>query len=168
MKESMGNAASRVLRAAIAVALVLFAARIEAAMVSGVYTSPGGKPLADRQLHFENRISGDMYLIRTGDDGSFSSDLPPGTYDLRAERGLVVRPGIRVDGPDLNVGRVSEGAPFDVRRPFEREGIGPTLLDSAAPATAHLEKPRSEASPSSAPSPAQAAASQAAPASQGR
>jgi len=156
MKESMGNAASRALCAAIALALVLCAARIEAAMVSGVYTSAGGKPLADHQLHFENRISGDMYLIRTGDDGSFSSDLPPGTYDLRAERGLVVRPGIRVDGPDLNVGRVSEGAPFDVRRPFEREGIGPTLLDTAAPATAHLEKPPAAASPSSAPSPAPA------------
>ena len=120
----MLNATSRLLCGAIAAALILFAVHAEAAVVSGIYTSPAGKPLPDHQLHFENRISGDMYLTRTGDDGSFASDLPPGTYDLRAERGLVVRPGIRVDGPEaLNVGRVSDGAPFDVRRPFEREGI---------------------------------------------
>jgi hypothetical protein len=149
----MSNAASRVFRAAIAGTLIVLAARTDAAMVSGTYTSPAGQPLADHQLHFENRVSGDMFLVRTGSDGAFASDLPPGTYDLRAERGLVVRPGIRVDKPDanLNVGRVSEGAPYDVRRPFERQGIGPALLDSEAPATAHLEKGHLGTAPSTLP-----------------
>jgi hypothetical protein len=146
----MLKAASRILGAALAAALILFAAHAEAAMVSGVYTSFAGKPLADHQLHFENRISGDIYLTHTGDDGSFASDLPPGTYDLRAERGLVVRPGIRVDGPEeQNVGRVSDGAPFDVRRPFEREGINRPLLETEAPATAHLEKQHLAPAPAS-------------------
>jgi hypothetical protein len=137
----MSNAASRVLSTAIAVALVVLAARADAAVVSGVYTSRGGAPLAGSQLHFENRISGDIYLARTGSDGSFSSDLPPGTYDLRAERGLIVKAKIVVDGNEVSVGRVTDGAPLDVRRPFEREGIGPALLDSSAPATAHLAQP---------------------------
>jgi hypothetical protein len=153
----MFNAASRCLCAVSVVALLTVAARADAAVVSGIYTSRSGQVLPGHQLHFENRISRDMYLTRTGDDGSFASDLPPGTYDLRGERGLIVRPGIRVEGPDLNVGRVSDGAPFDVRRPFEREGVGPTLLDSAAPATAHLEKQPTTVTPLSMPSPGQSA-----------
>lgn len=161
----MLKAASRVLCAVITGTLIMLAGRAEAATVSGIYTTPHGKPLADHQLHFENRISGDMYLTRTGNDGSFASDLPPGTYDLRAERGLIVRPGIRVEvnGADLNVGRVSEGAPLDVRRPFERQGIGPALVDTEAPATAHVEHRASAPAPSAAPSPAQTSASLATP-----
>lgn len=136
----MLNAASRILCAAVAGALLLCFARADAAEVSGIYTNRGGKPLADHQLHFQNHIAGDMYLTRTGADGSFSTDLPPGTYDLRAERGLIVRPGIRVENANLDVGRVADGAPYDVRRPFERQGIAPALVDTEAPATAHLEK----------------------------
>ncbi len=155
----MLKSASRVFCAAIAGALMLVAARAEATMVSGVYVArEGGKALADHQLHFENRISRDIFLARTGNDGSFASDLPPGTYDLRAERGLIVKSKIVVGDSELNVGRVTDGAPFDVRRPFEREGIGPTILDTAAPATAHLEK-ETAPMPSSAASPAQSAAS---------
>ena len=72
----MLKAASRIL-VALAGALILFAARAEAAMVSGVYTSPTGKPLAAHQLHFENRISGDIYLTHTGDDGSSPATCRP-------------------------------------------------------------------------------------------
>lgn len=152
----MRNAASRVLCAAIAGAMVLCFSRADAAEVSGIYTSRGGKPIADHQLHFQNHIAGDMYLTKTGADGSFSTDLPPGTYDLRAERGLIVRPGIRVESTALNVGRVADGAPYDVRRPFERQGIGPALVQTDAPATAHLEK---SGAPPAAPAPTPAAAS---------
>ena len=152
----MRNAASRVLCAVIAGALTLCFTRADAAEVSGIYTNRGGKPLADHQLHFENHIAGDMYLTRTGTDGAFSTDLPPGTYDLRAERGLIVRPGIRVEDTNLNVGRVADGAPYDVRRPFERQGIAPSLVETEAPATAHLEKP---GAPPARPAPAPAAAS---------
>ncbi len=158
----MLHAASRVLCAFGVAVLVAVAVRADAAVVSGVYTSRGGKPLPDHQLHFQGRIVGDMFLVRTGSDGSFAADLPPGTYDLRAERGLIVRPGIRVVGENLNVGRVSDGAPLDVRRPFERQGIGPSLVDTAAPATAHLDK-LPVVAPSSAASPAHAAASAATP-----
>jgi len=147
----MSNAAKHVIRVATALALVVVAARANAAMVSGVYTSPGGTPLGDHQLHFENRISGDMYLTRTGGDGSFASDLPPGIYDLRAERGLIVKSGIHVGGPDLSVGRVLDGAPLDVRRPFERQGSGPARVDTEAPATAHLASPLSGSAASSQP-----------------
>lgn len=129
------------LGAAIAVAVTLAATNSDGAIVSGVYTSRGGAPLADHQLHFENRVSGDIYLARTAADGSFTSDLPPGTYDLRAERGLVIKSGVVIDGAavDMNIGRIHDGAPLDVRRPFEREGVGPSIMDSGAPATAHLD-----------------------------
>jgi len=109
-----------------------------AATASGVFTSESGTPLAEHQLHFENRVSGDIYLARTGADGSFSTELPPGLYDLRAERGLVVKAGVIVGQDDVEVGHVTSGAPFDVRRPFEREGIGPALVQTEAPATAHV------------------------------
>jgi hypothetical protein len=159
MNASMLNDASRVVCAAIAVTLVVLVARADAGVVSGVYTSRGGTPLADRQLHFENRISGDMFLTRTGVDGSFSSDLPPGTYDLRAERGLVLKSKIRVEGPDFSIGHVNDGASFDVRRPFERQGIGPALVETDAPATAHVEKPGSGPAPAPVPPPVQSTAS---------
>lgn len=163
----MLNATSRVLCAAIAVTLVMLAARADAGVISGVYTSRNGAPLANRQLHFENHISGDMFLTRTGVDGSFSSDLPPGTYDLRAERGLVLKSKIRVESTNLSIGRVNDGAPFDVRRPFERQGIGPALVDTEAPATAHIEKPGSAPPQAPAPSSAQSTASSTAAASGG-
>jgi hypothetical protein len=163
----MLNAASRVLCAAIAGALLVCSARANAAMVSGVYTSRGGAPLAGHQLHFENQIGGDIYLARTGSDGSFSTDLPPGTYDLRAERGFIVKAKIVVDGDEISVGRVTDAAPLDVRRPFEREGLAPSLLDTGAPATAHLTPPSAAAQPSAAAWPAQSTASVMAPTSQG-
>src|SRR5690348_16951730 len=110
------------LAAASAILLALPIARAEAGTVSGRLFARGGKPLADRQVHFENRISGDIYLARTGDDGSFAADLPPGVYDLRAERGLIVKSHLVVGVSDVGLGQVFEGAPLDVRRPFEREG----------------------------------------------
>jgi len=88
------NAVGRVISAATTAAFLLCAARASAAVVAGTYTGHGGAPLADHQLHFENRVSGDIFLARTGADGSFSADLPPGSYDLRAERGLVIKSDI--------------------------------------------------------------------------
>jgi hypothetical protein len=133
------NVASRVISAAIIAAFLLFTARANAAVVAGTYTSHGGSPLADRQLHFENRISGDIFLIRTGADGSFSADLPPGDYDLRAERGLVIKSDIAVDTSEVSIGRVSAVEKFNLLRwPFESQGIGPSLVETGAPATAHV------------------------------
>jgi hypothetical protein len=118
----------------------IWAAPSNAAIVNGVYTSTTGTPLASHQLHFENRISADIYLTHTGADGSFSSELPPGIYDLRAEHGLIIKKGIKVDRDNVSIGRVDEGAPLDARRPFEWEAVAPPILSIEAPATAHADK----------------------------
>ncbi len=150
----MSKPAGYMVGAVVAIAIAIAAAPSEAAVVNGIYTSTTGTPLASHQLHFENRISGDIYLTHTGADGSFSSDLPPGIYDLRAEHGLIIKKGIKVDDGDVSIGRVDEGAPLDVRRPFEREAIAPPILNIEAPATAHVDNqiaaPTSSASPSAA------------------
>jgi hypothetical protein len=63
-------------------------------------------------------------------------------YDLRAERGLILASGIRVDSADVNIGHVVEPAPLDVRRAFEREGVAEAIVDSPAPATANVTSGR--------------------------
>jgi len=109
-----------------------------AANVSGVMFYRDGKPADRRQLHYENRVTSDIFVAPTKPDGSFTADLPPGFYDLRAERGVVLASKIRVDNEDVNVGHVIEPAPLDVRRPFQHEGVAETILDSPAPATANI------------------------------
>lgn len=136
----MRKVAGYALAVALCSILSMAVAGADAATVSGTYSNRSGTPLAGHQLHFENQISGDIFLTLTGPDGSFSADLPPGIYDLRAERGLVLYRGLQVDGGAVNVGRVEDGAPLDVRKPFEREGIAPSMVDTAAPATAHLHE----------------------------
>ena len=109
-----------------------------AANVSGMMSYRDGKPADRRQLHYENRVTNDIYVAPTKPDGSFTADLPPGFYDLRAERGVVLASRIRVDNEDVNIGHVVEPAPLDVRRPFEHEAVADTIVDSPAPATANL------------------------------
>ncbi|HEY6394179.1 MAG TPA: carboxypeptidase-like regulatory domain-containing protein [Candidatus Binataceae bacterium] len=122
---------------AFALSTALFAHPASAAVVTGRFSYREGPPAANRQIHFENRVSGDMFMAPTNADGGFSVDLPPGTYDLRAERGVVLKADIKVGKEDMNVGQVLEPAPLDVRRPFEREGLGQALVTSPAPATAN-------------------------------
>jgi hypothetical protein len=109
-----------------------------AANVSGMMSYRDGRPAERRQLHYENEVTSDIFVAPTKPDGSFTADLPPGFYDLRAERGLVLIGRIRVDNNDINVGHVIEPAPLDVRRPFEREGVAETEVESPAPATANV------------------------------
>ncbi len=142
----MDKAAGYALAVAFASMLFVPMARANAATISGIYSDRKGTPLPGHQIHFENRISGDIFLTRTGSDGSFSTDLPPGAYDLRAERGLVLYHDLLVDHGAVNLGRVEDGAPLDVRRPFEREGLAPSMVESAAPATAHLHAANRNAS----------------------
>lgn len=153
---------------AVALASMLFApiARANAGTVSGIYSDRKGTPLSDHQLHFENRISGDIFLARTGSDGSFSTDLPPGSYDLRAERGLVLYQNLLVEYGAMNLGQVHDGAPLDLRRPFQREGIAPSMVESGAPATAHLHTGNNKAfaAPGASASPGQSGAAAAPPA----
>ena len=116
-----------------------YGARIAgAANVSGLMLYRDGKPADKRQLHYENRVTSDIFVAPTKPDGSFTADLPPGFYDLRAERGLVLASKIRVDTADINVGHVVEPAPLDVRRLFQRQGVADTIVVSPAPATSNV------------------------------
>jgi len=158
IRKSIWKPAGRSLGLALGVGLLLCAARAEAASVSGVYTSYAGAPLAGHQLHFDNLVSGDIFLARTGSDGSFSTDLPPGSYDLRAEHGAVVVRSISVGDGDLSMSKVHGGEPFEmIWLPFERQGIAPALVGTEAPATAHVSTPAAETSSADA-TPAQSAA----------
>jgi hypothetical protein len=130
--KTSGMLALSILAAAIAVPA-------NAAVVTGSFVYRGGRPANQRQLHFENRVSHDMFIAPTGNDGTYSVDLPPGVYDLRAERGLVLKSGVVVAGEQpIDVGQAMEPAPLDVRRPFEREGVGEAIVQTEAPATANL------------------------------
>lgn len=116
----------------------------DAALVTGSFVYRGGRPANQRQLHFENRVSHDMFIAATGSDGTYSVDLPPGVYDLRAERGVILKSGIVVAGNEpIDAGQSVEPAPLDIRRPFEHEGIGENIVQTEAPATANLHgRPR--------------------------
>ncbi len=159
----MHKAGGFTLAVALALTLSMPIARANAATVSGIYSDRKGTPLAGHQLHFENQVSGDIFLTRTGADGSFSAELPPGAYDLRAERGLVLYRGLHVNHEAVTLGKVEDGAPLDVRRPFEREGIAPSMVESAAPATAHLHANGAGAAPPSSATPGQPTAQAPAP-----
>ena len=113
-----------------------------AANVSGLMSYRDGRAADRRQLHYENRVTNDIYVAPTKPDGSFTADLPPGVYDLRAERGVILASKIRVSDADLNIGHVVEPAPLDVRRPFEHEGVAEAIVVSPAPGTANVTSGR--------------------------
>jgi len=127
---------------AAAAVLAMLAGFAGAAVVSGSMVYRDGTPADRRQLHFENRVTGDIYIAPTKPDGTFRANLPPGQYDLRAERGTILKYAVNVcgtDQTDQNVGQVVEPLLLDPRRPFQHEGIADTILDFAAPATASIE-----------------------------
>jgi hypothetical protein len=145
VRNNSNTSASGKLRfSAIALSMAFAAATIAglrnagAAVVSGTMSYQDGKVAAKRQLHYENRVTGDVYVAPTESDGSFSADLPPGLYDLRAERGVILRHDIKVNNQDLTVGHVIEPSPFDFHRPFQHEGVGEAIVENPAPATANL------------------------------
>jgi hypothetical protein len=148
VKNTSNRKSGRHLRFAAAALSVAVAAGIAgskiagAANVSGLMSYRNGKPAERRQLHYENRVTSDIYVAPTKPDGSFTADLPPGVYDLRAERGVILASKIRVDDKDVNVGHVVEPAPLDVRRPFEHEGVAEAIVESPASATANLASGR--------------------------
>jgi hypothetical protein len=109
-----------------------------AARVSGALMSYQGQPEASRDLHFENCVTQDEYLAPTHPGGVFAQSLPPGCYDLRAERGAILRHGIIVGNSDVSIGSVSDLAPLAPARLFDLEELFPTLLTSPAPSTAYI------------------------------
>ena len=114
------------------------APRAGATLVSGNFVYRNGSPGKDRQLHLENRATGDMYVAACNSDGTFSTDVPPGLYDLRAERGVILKYRIHVGQEPINIGRVIEPVPLDVHRMFQHETVAESIVKSPAPATANL------------------------------
>ena len=112
----------------------------DAARVSGWLTAYGSStPLVSRDLHFQNVITGDVYLSPTHADGSFRASLPPGKYRLRTETGAVLVKAILVDQADIDLGRVNELAPISPERLWQSESIAPSRLASPAPSTAYVK-----------------------------
>jgi len=127
---------SAVLAAALA-ALTGMPSRARAATVSGILVQYEGAPDPNRDLHFENAITHDIYMAPTHQDGSFSQQLPPGTYRLRTEVGAILSRDIGVGNADVPLGRVSELAPLAPARLLQLQTIAPTILKSPAPSTAY-------------------------------
>jgi hypothetical protein len=95
-----------------------------------------GQPAAGQQIHFENRVSGDVLLTKTCADGSFSLALAPGAYDLRDEDGPIIVRYINVRDQDINLGTVSEPGPL--AHLLESEIIAPALIQSSASITSNV------------------------------
>ncbi len=112
-----------------------------AALVSGTLT---GAASGGRQIHFENRVTHDLFLLSTDPDGKFSVDLPPGSYDLRGDRGAIIGSPIVVDESDLALGKIagSDGWGASI---FHREGVLEGLVATPAPSTANLPSIEAEA-----------------------
>jgi hypothetical protein len=111
----------------------------EAVRVSGVLTGyENSTPLASRDLHFQNVITGDVYLSPTHSDGAFGTSLPPGTYRLRTETGAVLVNSIAVERKDVELGRINELAPLAPQRLWQSQTIAPSRLSGPAPSTAYL------------------------------
>ena len=130
-----------ILSCAMALGLAASAAAItfSSAHVSGTFVYWDGKPMDNRQLHFQNRASGDMFVAATDNHGDFATYLPPGLYDLRAERGVILKEKILVGNDDFNIGRVVEPASTDPRRLLDRQGVAEAIVQSPAPATANMK-----------------------------
>lgn len=115
--------------------------------VSGVLVASGAGPLPDHELHFQERVSGNIYTVRTKANGAFSTMLPPGVYDLRGKHGAVIASGIIVGQSPLNLGQVNPPPPYYVWRLFERQEMGPAIVNSPAPATAYVPSPGETSQP---------------------
>jgi hypothetical protein len=111
----------------------------QAARVSGVLTAyESTTPLVSRDLHFENVVTGDMYLSPTHADGSFGTNLPPGRYWLRTETGAVLVKYVTVNRANLDLGHVSELARWAPQRLWQAQAVAPSILIVPAPSTAYV------------------------------
>jgi hypothetical protein len=120
-------------------AIICYPRVARAARVGGVLTRyETSTPLASRDLHFQNNITGDIYLTPTHADGSFRASLPPGNYSLCTETGAILVRSILVEHAALNLGQVSELAPYAPQRLWQIERIAPWILTSPAPSTAYI------------------------------
>jgi hypothetical protein len=110
--------------------------------VTGVLAAPeAGEPLAGHELHFQDRIAGNLYTLRTGANGAFSIMLPQGVYDLRGKHGAVIVSGVTVGQTPVNLGQVNPPSPYNVWRLFQRQEIGQAIVKSPAPVAAYVPSP---------------------------
>ncbi len=109
-----------------------------AGTVSGVLLSPDGAPIASRQVHFRNVVTGDVFLAGTGPNGAFSIPLPAGDYELHDEEGVKVLAPIRVADGSVDLGSVREPGRWSLSRWLGGEVVGDSLVKSPAPGTARL------------------------------
>ncbi len=108
-------------------------------VVTGVLAAPqAGGPLAGHELHFQERISGNIYTLRTEPNGAFLTMLPQGCYDLRGMNGAVIASAVTVGQSPVNLGQVNSPGPYDVWRLLEWQEIGEAIVKSPAPATAYI------------------------------
>jgi hypothetical protein len=106
--------------------------------VTGVLSAPEAETLGDHELHFQERLSGNMYTVRTEANGAFSTMLPQGVYDLRGMHGAVIARGVAVGQSPVNVGQVHPPGVYNVWRLFERQEVSEAIVKSPAPATAYV------------------------------
>jgi hypothetical protein len=128
----------RALYAAFVAAMLALPASSIAATVSGSLQDANGAPLPNTQIHFEDRVDHDLFLLETGADGGFATDLPPGVYDLRGDRGTVIARGIAVENADVALGSVREPGLFAGLRIFDRQGVTRGMITTPAPGTANI------------------------------
>jgi hypothetical protein len=107
-------------------------------MVTGVLAAPEAGSPAGHDLHFQNRLSGNIYAMRTDVNGAFSATLPRGVYDLRGMHGAVIASAVMVGQDPVNLGQVHSPGLYNVWRLFEWQQTGPVIVTSPAPATAYL------------------------------
>ena len=136
----------------IAISILSATVSARAAVIGGALTTRDGNPAPDRQIHFENRVTGDIFLVRTGSDGRFSAGLPPGRYDLREERGPIIHAAIAVGANGQDLGKVAEPAGGFWCHLFEMEVLGPAIVKTSAPSTANLPGNASETQSTDVPS----------------
>jgi hypothetical protein len=118
--------------------LLLAASPVFAGTVRGVLVDKRGRPDPDQVLRFENRVSGDIYLVKTRRDGVFAAQLPPGTYYLRNSQGRPLLTGIACDKSSLDLGTVSEPARPSLWDFFHSQSMGEALVKSPAPSAANV------------------------------
>jgi hypothetical protein len=112
------------------------------ANLTGKLVTYHGEPSPNHQIHFENLISKDIFLLHTKPDGSFSIYLPPGTYYARLERGAKLGNPITIAGNPVDVGRLVIPAPMYIPRLFQMQGFGEAIVTSPAPSTANVAPSR--------------------------
>lgn len=107
--------------------------------VTGVLAAAeAGAPPAGQWLHFQGRISGNIYIVRTESNGGFSTMLPAGLYDLRDMHGTVIASGVTVGQSPVDLGQVRPPGPYNVWWLVEQQKIGEAIVESPAPATAYI------------------------------